>query len=186
MRYEFKHEVYVSGIIHLSLQSYLCTMCLHLPYLCWHETLGLCPEWHFLGDKSMHVKWAFSMDKEHSISAVYRPLYHFHIGSRPPYNQMLIMAHYASQWRILVQWWILVIVPHGLLCTLLWYYETRLLGERPEMSLCFYLLVWPQIKLQQRHQTCVENKGGKRDTDKRVRCIYECSYNSSGYYQPLW
>lgn len=61
-----------------------------------------------------------------------------------------------SQWWVLVQcwiWWSLLTV-----WTLLWYYETRLLGGRPETSLCFYLLVWPQIKRLQRHQTCVEAK----------------------------
>lgn len=46
----------------------------------------------FAGWQSMHVKRSLSMYKEQSISAEYRPLYHFHIGSRPPYNPTLIMA----------------------------------------------------------------------------------------------
>lgn len=69
-----------------------------------------------------------------------------------------------SQWWVWVQcwiWWSLLTV-----WTLLWYYETRLLGGRPETSLCFYLLVWPQIKRLQRHQTCVEANIHKRHGQK--------------------
>ncbi len=136
----------------------------------------------FAGWQSMHVKRSLSMYKEHSISAAYRPLYHFHIGSGHHTTKRLSwLPANLSQWWVLGQcwiWWSLLTV-----WTLLWYYETRLLGERPETSLCFYLLVWPQIKRLQRHQTCVE---AKETRTKGFRCIYECSYNSGGYLQPSW
>ncbi len=124
---------------------------------CWHKVARLWLERRLLDDNQWHVKRSLSMYKEHSISAAYRPLYHFHIGSRPPYNRTLIMAPCKPlTMMVLVQCWIWWSLLSG--WTLLWYYETRLLGGRPETSLCFYLLVWPQIKHLQRHQTCVEAK----------------------------
>lgn len=139
-----KHNMYVSDSIHLLLQSYLSS-----------STVGAkCPDsgrndvcWMTINACIKSTRYLRRTD-HCTISTLAR-------GHHTTKRLSWLPAN-LSQWWVLVQcwiWWSLLTV-----WTLLWYYETRLLGGRPETSLCFYLLVWPQIKHLQRHQTCVEAK----------------------------
>lgn len=75
----------------------------------------------------------------------------------------------------------LVIAPHGLDSALIWWEQSAWRKARN-----VFVLLSAGLATNQASKQTPDVCRGKRDTDKRVRCIYECPYNSSGYYQLSW
>ncbi len=138
---------------------------------CWHKVARLWLERRLLDGNQWHVKRSLSMYKEHSISAAYRPLYHFHIGSRPPYNRTLIMAPCKPLTMMAFGTMLnLVIAPLGLDSALILWDQAAWRKARN-----VFVLLSAGLATNQASTETPDMCRGKRDTDKRVRCIYECS-----------